>query len=114
MGDLSPNFSRWEFACKCGCGFDTVDVKLIEDLETIREHFDRRVDINSGCRCESHNRAVGGSKNSQHMLGRAADIVVDGVPPRIVGELAHQIGVGGLKAYETFTHIDSRNGVARW
>ena len=27
MGDLSENFSRSEFECKCGCGFATVDVR---------------------------------------------------------------------------------------
>ena len=76
MGDLSEHFSREEMACKCGCGLDTVDAELLSLLEKIRAHFDRPITINSGCRCEAHNRAVGGSKNSQHLIGRAADIVV--------------------------------------
>ena len=28
MGDLTKNFSRSEFACKCGCGFDDIDLVL--------------------------------------------------------------------------------------
>ena len=114
MGDLSVHFSRHEFSCKCGCGFDTVDAELIMDLELIRVHFDRPVTINSGCRCRTHNHAVNGFDNSLHLVGRAADIVVDGTPPGIVQEYAEQIGVSGLGRYNTFTHVDSRTGRARW
>ena len=111
---LSENFTRDEFACPDGCGFDTVDTGLLLLLEQIRAHFDRRVYINSGCRCETRNIAVGGSRGSQHLIGRAADIVVDMTPPSIVAEFAHQIGAGGVGNYKTFTHVDSRNGWARW
>lgn len=114
MGDLSEHFSREEMACKCGCGLDTVDAELLSLLEKIRAHFDRPITINSGCRCEAHNRAVGGSKNSQHLIGRAADIVVEGTPASLVAELARQLGAGGVGGYFGFTHIDSRNGQARW
>lgn len=119
MGDLSANFSRHEFACKCGCGFDTVDNKLIQILEIIRGHFDRPIKINSGCRCPDHNKTVGGAgltpgekwpQQSQHVLGRAADIVIQGVNPQLVGEAAAQAGASGIKVYSTFTHVDSRTG----
>ena len=114
MGDLSKSFSRYEFHCQCGCGFDTVDSELLMKLEEIREHFDRAVTINSACRCRSHNSSVGGSDNSQHIIGRAADIVVEGTPPEVVAEFAEQIGMGGIGRYNTFTHIDTRVGYARW
>lgn len=107
-------FSRSEFACKCGCGFDTVDAGLLSALDAIRAHFDRPVRVTSGCRCDAHNRAVGGSEGSQHKLGRAADIVVDSVPPELVAELADQMGLGGVGRYSHFTHIDTRAGVSRW
>jgi uncharacterized protein YcbK (DUF882 family) len=110
----SEHFSRAEFACRCGCGFDTVDYELLRVLEYIREHFGKAVTVNSGCRCPEHNLAVGGGANSQHLLGRAADIVVDGIAHELVHELAEQIEVGGLGAYDTFTHIDTRVGYARW
>jgi len=115
MGDLSDNFSRWEFACKCGCGYDTVDFELLNILEAIREHFDAPIHINSASRCLRHNMAVRGSTSSLHLISRAADIVVDGVPAYVVAELAEQMGVQGLGRYDEFTHIDTRSsGPARW
>jgi uncharacterized protein YcbK (DUF882 family) len=117
MGDISENFSRAEFKCKCGCGFDTVDIDLVRLLEAIRAHFDRRITINSGCRCAPYNSSsrVNGSTSSQHLYGRAADIVVDRVDPALVYELADQMGIGGAGRYNSFTHVDTRtNGPARW
>ena len=84
MSKLSKHFSRYEFACKCGCGFDTVDAELITVLEDIRGHFDRPVSINSAARCKEHNESIGGGKRSQHLLGKAADIVVKGIDPAVV------------------------------
>ena len=115
MGDVSENFSRSEFECKCGCGFDTVDIELLRILEKIRAHFDRPITINSGCRCVDHNNTVDGSDSSQHLYGRAADIVIDGIGPEIVYELADQMDIGGAGNYNTFTHVDSRTDqLARW
>ena len=54
MGDVSDNFSRSEFACKCGCGFNSVDVALLDALEQVREKFGP-VSITSGNRCPKHN-----------------------------------------------------------
>lgn len=110
----SKYFKRDEFACKCGCGFDTIDFELVCLLDKIREHFDQPVTINSACRCEAHNRAVGGEAGSQHLRGRAADIVVKNIPPALVAELAELLEVGGLGDYESFTHIDTRHGRVRW
>jgi len=47
-----------------------------ELLEPLRSLVKVPVKILSGYRCEKLNEAVGGSKNSQHMLGEAADIHV--------------------------------------
>ena len=117
MGDLTRNFSRSEFACKCGCGFDTVDFKLPFILQDVRDHFDKSVAITSGCRCLDHNEAVGGKSNSQHVKGRAADIVVADTPPEDVQMylLYKYPDMFGIGEYNTFTHIDTRsNGPARW
>lgn len=113
---LSKNFSRSEFACRCGCGFDTVDAELIEVLQSVRDYFDAPVTPESGCRCERHNIAVGGSQNSLHKIGRAADIKVAGVEPAEVQDYLETImSAGGIGRYKTFTHVDTRsNGPARW
>lgn len=117
MGDLSPHFSRAEFRCKClQCDFDTVDAQLLEVLESVRQFYALPVIITSGCRCAAHNAAVGGSANSQHLLGRAADFVVKGISPDGVAnylELAYP-GRLGIGRYPNFTHADSRNQAARW
>lgn len=56
------HFSKSEFACKCGCGFDDIDINLVKLLEQIRSHFgDNPLIITSGCRCAKHNRSVGRS-----------------------------------------------------
>lgn len=116
MGDLRKHFSRAEFACKCGCGFDTVDTELLDYLEDIRSYFNSApITITSGCRCAAHNEAVGGSANSQHKLGRAADIIVAGAEPDEVADYAERIGVMGIGRYNSFSHVDSRtDGPRGW
>ena len=113
---LATNFKLTEFDCKgrgC-CAFTLVDEKLVEYLQQIREYFNAPVIINSGYRCPKHNSNVGGAAQSQHMKGKAADIVVKGVSPRQVAAFAEKIGVNGIGIYSTFTHIDTRTVKARW
>ena len=118
MGNISTHFDREEFSCKCGCGFSAVDVELLRLLEEVREHFGKPVHINSGCRCEAHNKAVGGSDGSQHKLARAADIVVEGIHPDKIyaffdDRYPTQFGLGGYPK-SGFTHVDTRSKKARW
>lgn len=110
---ISPHFSRDEFTCKCGCGFNTVDTQMLRLLEKIRTYFNAPVIVNSGCRCTEYNHKVGGAEKSQHLIGRAADITVGSVSPRDVADYAESIGVPGIGRYETFTHLDSRNSTWR-
>ena len=111
---LSQYFIRAEFACKCGCGFDTVDSATIEALESIRNHFKAAVVITSACRCPEHNEAVGGTVQSLHTQGRACDIQVQGVTPAEVQVYAQGLGIS-VGSYKNFTHIDTRSaGPARW
>ena len=113
---ISKNFKREEFACKCGCGFDTVDVKLMEVLQWLRYVLDAPITITSGCRCSDHNNKIGGSKLSQHKLGRAADIKT-GYKPQYVADILNEmyedeISIG---VYDTFVHVDTRtDGGKRW
>lgn len=52
---------------------------LIDQLDKIREKYGKPIYVNSGYRCELLNKAVGGVKNSQHMLGCAVDITTRNV-----------------------------------
>ena len=91
-----------------------MDALLLEALESIRNHFERPITVTSGCRCPTHNAAVGGSMGSQHKKGRASDIQVSKVSPIEVADLAEELGIS-VGRYDTFTHIDSRSGpLARW
>lgn len=116
MKQLNHYFKRFEFACPCGCAGDTVDAELLQIVTKVREHFDQAVTINSGFRCAEHNARVGGSKNSLHLIGKAADIRVKGVNQDLVanyleGEFPDKYGIG---RYNGRTHIDVRQRKARW
>lgn len=71
---LSKNFDSSEFACKCGCGYDTPNPELIRMLQVARDLYGKPIRITSGCRCIKHNRNVGGASNSAHLSGKAVDI----------------------------------------
>lgn len=66
------------------------NLKLLcqEVLQPIRDHFGKSVTVNSGYRSPESNAAVGGSKTSDHCLGRAADIEIEGISNP---DLAHWI-----------------------
>ncbi len=114
---ISDNFHREEFKCKCSkCNCDTVDIELVKILEDIRKHFNRPVKINSGHRCNKYNKSVGGSSKSQHLYGRAADIVINGVDPYEIYCYLDECYPDslGLGSYVNFTHVDTRTVKARW
>jgi uncharacterized protein YcbK (DUF882 family) len=115
MGDISKNFNRSEFACKCSCGFAAVDIELVGLLEEVREKFGP-VKINSGCRCMDHNRKVGGALNSEHTRGIAVDFVVPGVSPQVVADHLREKYPGryGIGEYQSWVHLDVRTRFARW
>ena len=114
--NLHDHFSRTEFACNCGCGFDTVDAELLHVLIRTRAEFGKPIRIMSGCRCERHNGNQGGSEKSKHIIGRAADIAIDTIHPDIVADFLEmqypdKYGIG---RYTGRTHIDTRAGKVRW
>lgn len=113
---LSPHFRLSEFASKDGSDKVLVDDALVELLEQIREAAGGAVTINSGYRSPAHNAAVGGVSSSQHLYGRAADIVVSGASPLLVGQIAEYYldRKGGIGVYQTFTHVDTRSIRSRW
>ena len=117
MGDISKNFDRVEHECHCGCGFDTVDVELNYILQTfIRDYYKKAVTITGPNRCFAKNLSVGGSKNSYHIEGKAADIQVDGVSPLALYTYLDRAFPDkyGFGLYDTFVHLDVRPHRARW
>jgi len=117
MGDLSKNFSKSEFRCKCGeCSPVLPPDELIEVMQHIREHFDLPVTVHSGHRCKDYNRRVGGASRSKHLTAEACDFTILGVSNDKIQEyvLNHYQGKYGIGRYNNFTHVDVRKGPARW
>ena len=116
MGDVGKFFSREEFECQCGCGFDTVDAELVYVLDALRLRVGAPIYITSGNRCPAHNEAIGGSEKSQHTYGKAADIQVVGKDAKAVANLLEEMYPNkyGIGRYDTWVHIDVRFGKARW
>ena len=121
---VTKNFKIQEFECKGGCDmplevYENI-IKLASQLQFLRDYTGRPITINSAYRCPDHNAKVGGSKTSQHLLGKAADITIQSLKPaevyRIIEDLidmGHMLQ-GGLGLYDTFVHYDIRKTKARW
>lgn len=120
MGDLTKNFSRWEFACKCGrkkCDAPPLHMRLVNALQELRDKVGVPIHINSAVRCIFHNSRVGGEKYSAHLLGIAADIWCDELTPRELRRFAEEIPAfanGGIGIYKSWVHVDVRGKRARW
>jgi len=121
---MTKNFKLKEFECNDGSKmplevYENV-IKLANQLQFLRDYTGRPISINSAYRSTEHNAKVGGSKTSQHLLGKAADITIQSLKPAevfmIIEELidmGHMLQ-GGLGLYDTFVHYDIRKSKARW
>lgn len=113
----TKNFRESEFECKCGCGTYVENAALMILLEDVSERFNKPVFITSATRCEKHNKSVGGSRNSKHLSGEAADIVVKDVLSSAVYSYLDNSPYSeiiGLGKYGDFTHVDARGYHSRW
>lgn len=114
---LTPNFKLDEFLH----GNDPIPPSWILDnlyrlanrLQVVRDLLEKPIIINSGYRTAKHNQAVGGAKNSLHLSGMAADIVVPGMPATDLQKFLRHWS-GGMGCYTHFTHLDTRPYRARW
>lgn len=52
----------------------SIRLLVLNLLEPLREIVQRPIILNSGYRCPALNKAIGGAKNSQHLIGEASDI----------------------------------------
>lgn len=119
---MAKYFVGAEFACKCHRCEGKVNVgegihpRLFDVLDAIREKLGVPVYVTSGYRCPRHNKDVGGAKNSQHVIGTAADITYDGVDVDHLGRIAEACGADGIGLYwsQGFVHVDVRGEWARW
>lgn len=121
---VTKNFklSELEFSDQVPTELIANAVELLQNLQVIRDHFQKPIIIISGYRSPTRNEAVGGAKKSQHMEAKAADIKINGIPTQElysrIDKLMSQgkIKVGGLGFYpdQGFVHYDIRGIKARW
>ena len=91
---LSKNFTLWEFLesdTAKESGLMKKQLQIPPDkianmvqlcanvLQPVRDKYNMAIKINSGYRCEQLNKTIGGSVNSDHMQGKAADITCSGL-----------------------------------
>jgi len=91
-----------------------LDVRIVNAVDEIREHFNVPVLMNTdtlqgrGFRTKEENDHIEAAVEfSQHQYGRAADITLPGVVPQVVADFAATLGLF-TKVYPTWTHIDCR------
>ncbi len=120
---MTENFKQSEFVCKCGKCKDIPAYLenniwcLSNELEKIRLALGRPIIINSGIRCITHNKKIGGVKNSQHILGKAVDIRVKNMKAKDLYnfitrlESMKLVYIGYMQLYEKegFVHYDIRD-----
>lgn len=96
--------------------FDSPDVEgsgelmehqFMERLDVCRDLCQFPLIITSGYRTVEHNRAVGGSRNSSHLLGWAADIAVTDSQKRyLLINAAIEAGFLRIGIGKNFLHLD--------
>ena len=114
---------RWfkdkEFACRC-CGElppfarENIEALVRNVLDPVREKLGKPIQVNSGYRCKNHNEAVGGVKGSQHLVGEAADLRIDGSPEELANAIKENGKFDQMIIYPGFVHVLwKRNGQNR-
>ncbi len=116
---LTKNFSLSEFASHDGEPTPPEVVEnlkeLAKELQVLRDYLNTPLKINSGYRSPAHNKAVGGAKFSQHLLGKAADISSNKYTPDQIYAAVKllqkegKIRIGGIGRYNSFLHLDTGN-----
>ncbi len=116
-------FSAEEMMCHgreqghCNCGTESannVSQRLLELLDRLRESIGGPLEVSCMYRCPTHNAAVGGVANSQHVEGTAADVQTPNYPhchtPEQLKWYAQQLPFDGIGLYDWGVHVDVRCG----
>ena len=104
-------------ACPCGCGFGSNPAEfnhyLVTQLDLLREMWSAPIRLTSAARCEKHNEAIGGEKNSAHLPDadsqcRAVDIAAPfgSFDRKRFILMANRCGFQRIGIGKTFVHVD--------
>ena len=114
-GRCSAHFAFREFKCRCGrpmsegCDGIRVSRELVLGLEEYRDAVGRPVPLRSGYRDPWWNRLRGGTKNSQHLYGNAADLAEHRLTYQRVKALRVFSGIGYIESSSLVLHVDVRH-----
>lgn len=121
---LTANFNLSEFDCHDGTPVPDELIpnvtKLAGQLQILRDALNEPIHINSGYRTPEYNKKIGGVRNSQHVMAKAADITVKSKSPKQLAAIIEKmisegsLKFGGMGIYPGFVHVDIRKGKARW
>ncbi len=115
---LSDDFRVKEFVARIDPPprYARISPEFVDALQRVRDAAAARIMIRSAYRYPAKNSAVGGAPRSQHLVGRAADLVVSEHTPLEMAEVALRtlgptIGVGlGARTI----HLDTSGELATW
>ena len=89
---------------------------IVYCLQPIRNLFDKPMIITSGYRCDKLNKLVGGTSNSQHVLGCAADFKINNFSPEYIVKTVKNSNVEYdqlINEYNSWTHVSFVKGKNR-
>jgi len=122
----SKYFTAKEFECKCGCETLEVDDSFLVKLERARE-IAETIDSEycsyiptSGCRCDKHNKSIGGKEHSLHKAGdgficHAVDLSANSDRKRAVVMISLLMaGFMHLGVDKLFIHVDDSSKIGIW
>lgn len=118
--NLNGNFNTNEFDCPCTqCHFTLIDDELVTKLQSIRETVRLPITITSGYRCKNYQEELRlrgyetAKGTSQHELGKAADIMIEGKTGKDLEILGAKAGFKSIGIGSVFVHLDLRNDKER-
>lgn len=126
MGDLTHNFSNWEFACRGQCNAECkaarIDRAFVHKLQALRDLVDQPIMITSGIRCSYYNATIAGAAASSWHIPRngvacASDIRTTPRREDVMGLYiaADYLGFVGIGIYAGRIHVDLRTtSKVRW
>ena len=107
--ELNPYLNSAEIACKCKrktCHYTLINQDLNDAFYRTRVAAGFALYLNSGFRCQAHNKTVGGVETSSHTTGNAIDISTEGLNRVQLSRLvaACRANFDYVKIYPNFIH----------
>lgn len=105
------NFTREEFACKCGCETNEIKDETIDFAQELRDSCGFALSVSSGYRCLNHPVEAKKSKPGTHPKGLAVDFAVSHAKARtLISKAVANPKLKGLginqKGAGRFIHVD--------